>query len=431
MSAPEARGSRTRSAALRSVVALIAALALAAGLAPPATAEGEPIDPLTTAAGWLARQLVDGERFEQTFGTDTFPDYGLTIDAVLAFAAAGVADDFGSAAAAYTARSANTTGYIGDGDAGTGVGEFYAGATAKLALLAQVRGLDPRAWGEDGVDLIARLLYLEDADGRFADQSQWGDFSNSIGQSIAIVVLHRQAGVDPSLAAIDMLLTSQCPDGGFALELNDQAACTSGVDSTAYAVQALLLAGRTTEAGAGLDWLASAQQDDGGFTSTDGTDGNANSTGVAAQALAVGGRDAEAGRAVAYLVGLQQQCDAPEADRGAIAFDESGFDAGTAVRATAQGVLGLAAVGLGDLDATGAAGEAPAYVCAVPDGDGSTDGGTDSGDGGIGDPGPSEAVPDLDPDPAALPTAPTPVPVAAARVTPAATPAVAQPTYTG
>ncbi|RQX27337.1 peptidase, partial [Micromonospora chalcea] len=45
------------------------------------------------AAGWLARQLVDGERFEAVFDGVAYPDQGLTLDAVFAFAAAGVADD--------------------------------------------------------------------------------------------------------------------------------------------------------------------------------------------------------------------------------------------------------------------------------------------------------------------------------------------------
>src|SRR5258705_7650050 len=100
------------------------------------------------AAGWLARQMVNGDHFEATFGDLTFPDQGLTLDAVFAFAAAKSADEFGARALTWVAQPDNLSGYIGDG-----AGESYAGATAKAALAVQVRGGDPTMFG--GVDLIA------------------------------------------------------------------------------------------------------------------------------------------------------------------------------------------------------------------------------------------------------------------------------------
>ncbi|WBB54686.1 hypothetical protein [Verrucosispora sp. WMMD573] len=106
------------------------------------------------AAGWLARQLVDGERFEAVFDGVAYPDQGLTLDAVFAFAAGGVADDFGAQALAWATRPDVRDGYIGDGTT-----EAYAGATAKLALAVAVHGGDPTDVG--GVGLIARLDLLQ------------------------------------------------------------------------------------------------------------------------------------------------------------------------------------------------------------------------------------------------------------------------------
>lgn len=355
----------TRPSARRRAVAVLAALA-AALVVVPAGAQTDPA-PATAAdlaAGWLAGQLVDGERLETTFGGTAFPDQGLTADAVLAFAAAGVADDAAAAATAWLGGAAVTEAYVGDGTTGV-----FAGATAKLALVAQARGLDPTSWGDGGVDLISRLASREQADGRFTDLSSFGDFSNPLGQSLAILALARQPGVAPSDAAVDRLLAVQCADGGFAAGLDDDpATCAGAVDGTALAVQALLAAGRVGDAdaiAAALDFLEAAQAPGGGLGTAAGSAPNANSTGLAAQALAVGGRADAAASAQAYLVSLQAGCDADPTDRGAVAFDDAGVD-DRAARATAQAVLGLAGVGLADVSAAGATAAVPAHDCPAP-----------------------------------------------------------------
>ncbi|MFD0204174.1 MULTISPECIES: hypothetical protein [Saccharothrix] len=115
------------------------------------------------AAGWLARQMVDGERFEVDFGGVLYPDTGLTIDGVFAFAAAQSADDYADRAIARLSQPTVTTGYIGSG------GEAYAGAHAKLMPAAQVAEADPTSFG--GVDLNAGLLALLTPSGRFSDNS--------------------------------------------------------------------------------------------------------------------------------------------------------------------------------------------------------------------------------------------------------------------
>jgi hypothetical protein len=339
-------------------VALLAALGLVIsgliGLTPAAAAANGSATLIRgdAAAGWLARQLVDGEHFEVVFDGVHFPDQGLTIDAVFAFAATKRSGDYAARATTWLARPEILSGYIGDG-----VGEAYAGATAKLALAVQVRGGDATLFG--GVDLITRLRGLQAPSGRFTDRSAFGDFSNVFGQSFAILALDRTAAGAPA-AAVSFLASSRCADGGFPVFF-DQATCVSDVDATAMAVQALRAADAFAAAAPGLHWLVSVQTANGGFAS--GGTVNANSTGLAAQALFASGRVIAAARALLYLRGLQLDCGAAPADRGAIAFSSAGFDPTTASRATAQGTLGLAGIGFGKLSAAGSAGAAPTLFC--------------------------------------------------------------------
>lgn len=358
-SLPVGRRGACREKALSSVVLLaafplVAACLVALGLS---SAEAEsPETPVLTeaqlsssAAGWLATQMVDGDHFETVFGDTAYPDQGLTIDALLGFAAAGSAGDAAGRAMDWLSQPGTVSGYIGDG-----VNDSYAGATAKLALAAQVSGVDPTAVG--GVDLIARLTALEDASGHFADASAWGDYSNTIGQSLAVIVLSRHPGSGPSAASLDFLEAAQCPDGGFGLELAPQPeSCSSGVDTTAFAMQALLSAGRADAVADAVAYLLSAQQVGGGFATAGSGTPNANSTGLAAQALGMAGRTSEASSAQAFIQTLFQGCDSPLDDRGAIAFDASGFDPVAATRATPQAILGLSTQSLVDLSIEGAA----------------------------------------------------------------------------
>ncbi|MFI9012102.1 prenyltransferase/squalene oxidase repeat-containing protein [Actinosynnema sp. NPDC053489] len=334
---------------------VLAVLALLSGLSllVPSTASAVPVtrDRADAAAGWLARQLVDGERFEVDFGGVRYPDPGLTIDGVFAFAAARTADDHADRAIAWLSRPGTTAGYTGSG------GEAYAGAHAKLMLAAQVAGADPTSFG--GVDLEAGLLALLTPSGRFSDHSAYGDHSNAFSQSLALLALDRTPAGAP-VSAVDFLVGTRCPDGGFPL---DPAAtpCASDVDSTAMVTQALQAVGRPREARQGLSWLVGVQNADGGFGS--GTKPpNANSTGLAAQALRAGGRDAAARKAKRFLESLQVDCAGPVGRRGAVAWRATGFDPATATRATAQAVLGLADVGLADLRSGGRAG-APVLAC--------------------------------------------------------------------
>jgi LPXTG-motif cell wall-anchored protein len=348
----------------------IAAVCAAAVVALPAPAQAAvgTTEPAGAAAGWLARQLTDGNHFETDFGGTKYPDQGLTIDAALAFVAAGVAGDSLTKAVTWLQKPDVIGGYIGDGTT-----ESYVGGTAKLAYLALVLGQDPTSFG--GVDLTARLGDLLKPSGQYEDTSAYGDNSNTFGQSLAILALDRTSGGAPA-PAVQFLAGTQCDDGGFPVFYGP--CTTSDTDGTAYAVQALLAAGDTATAAEGLAWLVS-QQDagTGGLNGTGATKGlNANSTGLTAQAFRVSAMDSEADRAVAFLRTLQVGCAGPAEHTGAIALNPldpavpgSGFQPGNAPRATAQAVLGFVGVGLADLKLSdGIAPDAPTLTlsCANP-----------------------------------------------------------------
>ena len=277
------------------------------------------------ASDFLARELAAAPGgILQSFG---YPDVGLTIDAILALDAAGVGQD--SAAAATTAVAGSLGSYLGP-DFGD---ELYAGATAKALLLAIAQGQDPTTFG--GFDLPTLLDGREQENGRYTDLSQWGDYSNTIGQSLAIIALGRYDGTY-SQAAVDFLLAQQCTDGGRAMDY-----LAALVSSEAAVLQ------------------------------------NANSAGLTAQALFLGGRLDEALTLMNFLMDLQLLCDAGDAVQGAITFDPIAYDerlgqgaAATSTdqdrRATAQAVYGLGGVSLLDVTSDGAIQGTPAPDCTTP-----------------------------------------------------------------
>ena len=352
---PTPRRALAAAAAALAVFTVLGVAAPAAQAAPPATDV-----PAEAAAGWLARQFVDGTHLETELGGVGYPDAGLTVDAVFAFAAAGVSGDTAGAALSWLGEPANLETYVGNGTT-----DSYPGALAKLALAAQVEGEDPTAFGSPAVDLLTRLRALLTASGRFSDKSSFEpyvDYSNAFGQSYAVLALERAGAAPPT--AVTYLVGSACPGGGFPLNF-EQATCTPDTDATGLVVQALVAAGDTDAAAAGVSWLLSQQRADGSFGGGVSTEGaNANSTGLAGQALRVAAETTAAGEAAAYLRSLQLGCAAPAQQRGAIAYDANGFDQASAPRATAQAVLGLTGPGLLTLDGTGATAAGPELACA-------------------------------------------------------------------
>ncbi|WP_338748106.1 hypothetical protein [Janibacter alittae] len=348
-------------------LALTASLGVVGLAVAPAASAAAPDD----SVAYLAERLADGgDRLVTESGGQSFDDLGLTIDAILGMTAAGSGGDSAAAASDYVL--ANSATYIGSED------EVYSAATAKLLTFATARGLDPRT--VNGVDLVTKLQSLEEENGQFADQSEYGDYSNTLGQSFALIGLERADGVNPSTASVGFLLEQQCDDGGFRLtydnpdETGDEA-CTSDPDATSMAVQALhTVGGHDTAVQSATDYLASRQAATGGVGGGETTEGaNANSTGLAAVAFRLAGRADARARALDYVESVTFGCDTP-AVVGGIAYNRADFEAatakgadaqpdGTITRTTAQAVLGQTDESYATVTAAGQTGATPTLEC--------------------------------------------------------------------
>jgi hypothetical protein len=339
-----------RAAVFLVTVALGCTAAAAPALA--ATKASAPVTKPAAASGWLARQMVAGSHFTEKYDGVTYPEQGETIDAIFAFAATKSANAYGARAIKWLQQSSILDNYIGVGT------ESYAGATAKLALAAEVRGDNPANFGK--VNLIARLAKLLAKSGRYSDHSAYGDYSNAFSQSLAVIALSRHGGAPAK--AVSFLVSSECKNGGYPLDFS-QKTCVSDTDATALVAQALLAAGQRAAAIRGLNWLVSVQKHNGGVDAAGGTRPNANSTGLAGEAFAAAGWKFHPELAAKFLTSLQVGCSAPAAERGALKYDSTGFVQPAAIDATAQGTLGLADISLAKLSAHGSGNGAPRLAC--------------------------------------------------------------------
>jgi hypothetical protein len=341
--------------ALATLLALTVPLATLPAL--PALADTPTDDPAEAATGWLVSVLTDDPAVDTGFG----PSAGPTIDVLLALAAVGVAADTIEDIADWLATQ--SAGYTQGVPFEELEDTAYAGATAKLALAMLVVDRDPRAVG--GLDLLEQLASLEVTDpddgivGRFQDRSGFGEFSSPLTQSLALLTLARAADATPSAAAVAALADQACADGGYPSTFAPET-CTSSVDTTGYAIQALLSVGADDEAGEAADWLVSIQADDGSFSSSDGV--NTNSTGLAATALAATGRTDAAADARDWIVTQQDDCDAD--GPGAIPFRTD--ERGSVELATAQAAFGLSGASLATVSRAGARADVPVLDCPVP-----------------------------------------------------------------
>ena len=166
------------------------------------------------------------------------------------------------------------------------------GDIAKLILAVAAAGANPRDFGE--VDLIAALAGQYDpASGLYGGL----DLGNVFAQSLAILAL-RATGQSIPQAAIDWLASAQLEDGSWSW--NGETTPGSGdSNSTAIALQALLAAGVSdTSLSNALAYFADQQNDDSGFTyqkpSSFGTETDANSTAYVIQALLAADADLSA-----------------------------------------------------------------------------------------------------------------------------------------
>lgn len=323
---------------LRATTAVLGAGVLALGLVAPATAAHEE----RNGARWLAGELTgDLVVTTSTFDGQTYvsDDYGLSLDVALALDAL----DRKPAVVARIrdAVLAEASSYVGTDP------EQYAGPTAKLLTAVTETGADPTDAG--GLDLVARMEGLTTDSGRIQDQSEFGDYANTIGQSLAVRGLSL-AGSSEAWPAAQFLLAQQCEAGYFRVYFADAAAadqtCDAGdpagssapsTDATAFAVLALLtVQGHTQEVGAALEaagaWLATTQEDNGSFGGGGLTEPpNTNSTGLAGTALGELGQCDQAQSAARWVKRLQVrkgERSKLRGERGAIAYDADARDLG-------------------------------------------------------------------------------------------------------
>ncbi|MDQ2709815.1 MAG: terpene cyclase/mutase family protein [Actinomycetota bacterium] len=243
-----------------------------------------------TGAAYLVGKLTDGTHLESSFdngdGTvTTFIDYGLTAD--LALALASTESQNASLAKVVGYLRAHVGDYV---DQKGSIGGPYGGGAGKLAVLAESTGQNPTSFG--GVDLLKVLTdnvcTTDNSDPKAFDPcSAAGDFRGAFSgssQAFGVLALGR-AGVAVPAPALTRLGQLQCADGGFSSTLiAPGTACTSEVDTTGYALQALSLQPTSQAAVArGWEYLRTVQGADGGWAGASGV--NANSTGLATQAV--------------------------------------------------------------------------------------------------------------------------------------------------
>jgi len=240
------------------------------------------------------------------------------------------------------------------------------GEIERTALLAEVAGLNPRSFG--GRDLLAEIQNRRRAD---------GSISGFVSYTAFGILALRAGGVSAGGSTADWLADAQNSDGGFGVARSS----ASDADMTGAALQALAAVGR----GGGpvvkraVDWLVDNQNGDGGFGQFKGRASNAQSTSYAVQGLlAAGAGGGAVSRAQSYLVHRQR------AD-GSVAYSSSSGQ--TPVWVTAQALMALQGKPLplatvprrkrARADASAAAGDGGAK-----DGGGTSKGGGAKGGGG-------------------------------------------------
>jgi hypothetical protein len=248
---------------------------------------------IEAAIDWLISQQDAGGGF---IGFSGEPDPSLTIDAVLAIAAAS--GDHGESLAA--ARN-----YLMD--VGQEFAESGPGQAAKLTLALVALGEDSAVF--DTIAIITGSIPLsEDLEEGEIGYCGFGPFDHAIC-TLALAAMGEQLPA----GFTDALRASQIENGGWAF---DGSAEISMADSntTGLVIQALIAAGVDASDGAiqaGLGYLATViDPEQGGFAydANSGLIADANSTAVVIQALIAAGEDASSdawGRATAALAGFQ------------------------------------------------------------------------------------------------------------------------------
>ncbi|WP_031153088.1 prenyltransferase/squalene oxidase repeat-containing protein [Streptomyces xanthophaeus] len=275
---------------------------------------------LAAATRWVGAKLKDGERVVVDGTTD--PDYAATAEAVLALAAADPKSPAAQKAAGFLATPAHTLAYAYP--AGKDAAPD-ATAAARLALVAEATGKDPRAFG--GRDLLGDLVKYVCPSGADIPEPlpgcvTKGDFrtaNQADGQAMALIAL-LNGGVTPPADAVTRLTGLQCEDGGFTgIMIRPEEACDSDPAASTLVLLALKRAGGHGPVVAeGTAFLRKMQLRNGGTPGAPGgTTGNAYMTAFASQALRALGNPARADAALFWLSSQQLDGGAFSSDEGA------------------------------------------------------------------------------------------------------------------
>jgi hypothetical protein len=342
----ELGSSGARRQAVASAVLLIGACVfLNAGIAGAATASRGTTPNLVAGSAYLTSpgNLIADHYYESFPGS---ADFGLTIDGALALAATG--DDDAALRDIVTFiddRGQDPSGATVDG--WTGIGTSYAsgGAIGKEALLAEVVGRNPRSFG--GHDLIAALdasVCPRPSSGADTSCPAAGSYLNATSvfdQALGIMAQIRAGQVSEATAPVGYLESLQSANGSFPSLIPPSGG--PDVDSTAMAVMALALAPgarAAADVGAGIRWIASRQEHNGGFPSAGAE--SINSTGLAIQALTLRTSiyGARISAALAFLASQQN---------GNGGFNVDAGQPGSNLRASTQAVGGAVGTSFGTL----------------------------------------------------------------------------------
>lgn len=229
---------------------------------------------LERAVAWLRAQQQDDGGFGGPFGPGS--DTGITADAILALASAGVDPS--------DVRVGETSAinYLADHPVDPVTAGW--GLLAKVVLAVRAAGLDPRAFQQ--VDLVAQLEEAYQPGAGFQGQ---GPFDYSL-----IVLALANAGQPLPDGALETLLSYRLEDGSFSFT-GDLTPGMGDSNTTAMVVQALVAAGAADEIGPSIDYFRATQNEDSGWTyqkpSAYGEDTDANSTALVIQALEAAGED--------------------------------------------------------------------------------------------------------------------------------------------
>jgi hypothetical protein len=284
------------------------------------------------ALSWLrGAQLGDGG-FSSGFSDGS--DIGATADAVLAIASAG------EAPASWRVGQASPIDFLRAHLPGI----TAPGLAAKVTLALVAAGEDPSAFG--GARLPAIIT-----EGFNSSTGFYG--GGPYDSALAILALSHATGAVPP-EAIEGLLRARQPDGSYAFD-GAMAPGSGDSNTTALAVQALLIAGEGEEVIPSFAYFRQTQNDDGGWTyqkpSPYGEATDANSTALVIQALLAGGQDlAQWSDPLAALLALQQPS-------GALAFNQD--TPGDNALATLQAIPALAGADLTDVSRLAESSQAP------------------------------------------------------------------------